>query len=96
MYDKLLAKVYNIDISRFVSKSNYDTDKSDLEKKISDVDKNISDSSGLVKKTNYNAKIAEIESKIPSTSGWATSSALSAVENKKSDVSNLVKKLVYY
>ena len=45
MYDKLLAKVYNIDISRFVSKSNYDTDKSDLEKKISDVDKNISDSS---------------------------------------------------
>ena len=50
MYDKLLAKVYHIDFSRFVSKSNYDTDKSDLEKKISDVDRNISDTSGLLKK----------------------------------------------
>ena len=39
VYDKLVAKVNNIDISGFVSKTEYDTDKSDLEKKISDADK---------------------------------------------------------
>ena len=43
VYDKLIAKVNSIDISRFVLKTNYDTDKSDLEKKILDV-------SNLVKK----------------------------------------------
>ena len=35
-YDKLVAKVNNIDISRFVLKTKYDTDKSDLENKIPD------------------------------------------------------------
>ena len=34
MYDKLVAKVNNIDKSRFVLKTKYDTDNSDLEKKI--------------------------------------------------------------
>ena len=33
VYDKLLAKVNNIVTSGFVLKANYDTDKSDLEKK---------------------------------------------------------------
>ena len=33
-------------------------------------------------KTDYNAKISEIESKIPSVSGLVTISALTAVENK--------------
>ena len=36
MCDKLVAKVYNIDTSGFVLKAKYNTDKSDLEKKISD------------------------------------------------------------
>ena len=36
MYDKLIAKVNNIDNSGFVLKTKYDTDKSDLEKKIPD------------------------------------------------------------
>ena len=36
-YDKLVAKVNNIDTTGFVLKTKYDTDKSDLEKKISDV-----------------------------------------------------------
>ena len=31
MYDKLVAKVNNIDTSGFVLKTKYDTDKSDLE-----------------------------------------------------------------
>ena len=50
MYDKLVTKVNNIDISGFVLKTKYDTDKSDLVKKISDADKKISDTSKLVKK----------------------------------------------
>ena len=50
MYDKLVAKVNNIDTSGFVLKTKYDTDKPDLEKKISDSDKKIPDTSGLVKK----------------------------------------------
>ena len=41
-YNKLVAKVNNIDASRFVLKTNYDTDKSELENKIPDT-------SGLVK-----------------------------------------------
>ena len=38
-YDKLVAKVNNIDNSGFVLKTKYDRDKSDLEKKISDAEK---------------------------------------------------------
>ena len=45
-----------------------------------------------MKKTDYNAKISEIENKIPSISGLATNSALTAVENKIPNVSNLLKK----
>ena len=56
------------------------------------MDKKIPDTSGLVKKADCNAKITEIESKIRSISGLATAAALSAVENKKPNVSNLVKK----
>ena len=33
MYDKLVAKVINVDTSGFVLKTKYDTDKSDLERK---------------------------------------------------------------
>ena len=39
MYDKLVAKVNNIDTSGFVLKTKYNANKSDLEKKISDPDK---------------------------------------------------------
>ena len=49
----------------------------------------------LLKKTDYNANIIEIESKIPSISGLAANSALTTVENKISDLSNLVKKADY-
>ena len=42
VYDKLVAKVDNIDTSGFVLKTKYDTDKSELENKIPDT-------SGLVK-----------------------------------------------
>ena len=92
MYDKLVANVNNIDTSGFVLKTKYDIDKSDLEKKISDADKRIPNISELVKKLHYKAVITEIEGEIPSITGLATSSALTAVQNEIADVSNLVKK----
>ena len=45
----------------------------------------------VVKKTDYNAKIAEIENKIPDISNLATKTALNTVENKIPDVSGLAK-----
>ena len=39
VYDKLIAKVTNIDLSGFVLKTKYDADNLDLEKKINDADK---------------------------------------------------------
>ena len=68
-------------LQKFVLKTTYDTDKTELEKKIPDT-------SGLVKKTNYNAKITEIEGKTPSISGLATNTALMTVENKIPNISN--------
>ena len=55
----------------------------------------IPDTSGLVKKRDYNAEIAEIESKIPSISCLATTYILNAVENKIPDASTLTKKTDY-
>ena len=55
----------------------------------------IPNTSGLVKKRDYNAKITEIESKIHSISGLATTYVLNAVENKIPDVSTLTKKTDY-
>ena len=65
-----------------------DTDKLELEN-------NIPDTSGLVKKTDYDAKIADIEDKIPDVTNLATKAALTTVENKISNVSSLVKKTDY-
>ena len=50
VYDKLVAKVNNIDTSGFVLKTKYNTDKSDLEKKVSDADKKFLILVGLLKK----------------------------------------------
>ena len=63
MYDKLAAKVNNIDTSDFVLKTKYQTDKTELEKK-----KKIPDVSDLVKIT----KLTELESNIPDVSSLAT------------------------
>ena len=49
-----------------------------------------------LKKTDFNAKVTEIEDKIPNISSLATNSALTAVENKIPDVSNLFKKKTDY
>ena len=50
VYNKLVTKVNNIDTSEFVSNTKYNTDKSDLEKKISDAEKKIPNTIGLAKK----------------------------------------------
>ena len=60
-------------------------DKAELERKIPDT-------IVLVKKVDYNAKITEIEGKIPSISGLATNAALTIVEKKQPNISSLVKK----
>ena len=56
VYDKLVAKVNNINTAGFVLKTTCDTDKSDLEKNISDTDKKIPDTTALAKRTDLNAK----------------------------------------
>ena len=84
VYDKLVAKVNNIDTSDFVLKAKYQTDKTELEKKILDV-------SNLVEK----AKLTELENKIPDVSSLGAKAALTAVENKMPNLSSLVKKINY-
>ena len=75
VYNKLVAKVDNIDTRGFVLKTKYDTDKFKLENKIPDT-------SGLLKKAGYDSKISEIEDRIPDVSGLATKTALTTVKNK--------------
>ena len=65
-----------------------------LKKSITRTEK-IPDASGIVKKTDYNAKITEIEDKTPSITGLATTASLTTVENKIPKVSNLVKQTDY-
>ena len=54
--------------------------------------KQIPHTTRLVKNLDYNAKVSEIESKIPSITGFATSAALTSVENKIPDINHLIKK----
>ena len=54
VYDKLAAKVNNIDTGAFVLKTKYQTDKTELKKEIPNV-------TDFVKKT----KLTELENKIP-------------------------------
>ena len=50
MFDELVTKVNNSDTSALFLKTKYDTDKSDLEKKIRGVNRKIPLTRGLVKK----------------------------------------------
>ena len=77
-----LSKLSDVvtETSDFVLKTKYDTDKSELENKISDV-------TDFVKKV----KLAELENTIPDVSNLATKIALATAENKI-PVSSLVKK----
>ena len=79
VYDKLVAKVNNIDANDFVLKTKYNTEETELEKKIP----NMTD---FVKK----AKLTELENKISDISNLETKTALTAVENKIPDSVTLV------
>ena len=81
VYDKSAAKVNHIDTSDFVLRPKYQTDKTELEKKIPYV-------TNFVKKR----KLTKLENKIPEVSSLATKTALTAIENKIPIVSSLVKK----
>ena len=74
----------NIDTVDSVLKIKYNTDKTELEKKIPDV-------SNLVKKP----KLTELENKISDITNLATKTVLTTVENKIPDVSDLVNKTDY-
>ena len=82
VYDKLVAKVDNIDTSAFVLKTKYKADQTELEKKIPNV-------TDFVKKT----KLTELENKIADISNLPTKTALTAAENKIPSFPNLAKKL---
>ena len=88
VYDKLVAKVNNIDTSTFALKTKYNTDKLEIENEIPNT-------SDLVKKADYNTRITEIEGKISNVSSLATRTALTSVENKIPSVCSLVKKTDY-
>ena len=75
MCDKLIIKVNAVDtlilIFRLVTKTQYDSGKQGIKKKIEDVDKKIPNINGPVKKADYNAKITEIENKMPSVTYYS-------------------------
>ena len=81
VFDKLIAKINNIDTSDFVLKTKYQIDKTELEKRIPDV-------TDFIKKT----KLTELENKTRDVSSLARKTALTTVENKIPGVSSLVKK----
>ena len=99
-----IKNISRVDTSSFALKKNLanlkaEVDKLDIAKlvpvptdlsKLSNVLKN-----DVIRKTYYNAKITEIENKIPNTINLATKNALTTVENKIPDTSGLVKKTDY-
>ena len=79
LYDKLAAKVNDIDTSNFVLKTKYQTDQTVLEKKIPDV-------TDFVKKT----KLTEFKKKKKNSDVSSLKTKIS-VENETPSVSSLVK-----
>ena len=62
VYNQLVSKANAIDTnipstSELVTKTQYDSDKQDLEKRIEGVDKEVLNTNGLVRDTKYNTKI---------------------------------------
>ena len=99
-----IKNISHVDTSSFALKANLanlktGVDKLDIAKlvpapvdlsKLSDVLKNY-----VIKKTDYNARITEIENQIPDVSNLATKTELNTVENKIPDTGGLVKKTDY-
>ena len=83
-YNKLVTKVDNIDV---VKKTDYNK----LDTKVNNID-----TSGLLKKTDNNTKITEIENKIPDTSSFAKkadyNTKITKIEDKIPNTTNLATK----
>ena len=97
MYDKLVAKVNNIDTSDFVFKTNFNTKFTGLENKtpntsglVTDIENKVPHISGLATKT----ALTTVENRIPSISNLPTKTALTTVENKIPSISGLFKKTI--
>ena len=104
MQQGMILKILHVDTASFALKTNLanletEVDKLDIDKLVSiPVDlNNLSDvvKKGVVKKSNYNSKITEVESKIPDISNLAAKTSLTTVENKIPYTSGLVKKTDY-
>ena len=96
-----IKNIMQVDTSGFALKSNLDNLKTEVDKldidKLKPLPDDVSKLSNVVaneviKKTDYNNKITEIEGKIPDISNLATKTALTIVENKVSNISGLVTK----
>ena len=99
-----IKNISHVDTSSFALKTNLanlktEVDKLDIDKlvlvpvdlsKLSDAIEN-----DVIEKTDYNAKITEIENKIPAFTNLATKTALNTVENESPNTSGLVKKTDY-
>ena len=88
--NNLKTKVDDIDVSKYVLKTDYDTKIGNLELKIPDI-------KGLLQVSSFNSKVIELENKIktaenkPDISNLATKSGLTSVENKIPKVNGFVK-----
>ena len=85
-----LSKLSNVVKNEIVKKTEYIVKIKNIEDKIHDI------TNLAIKNALYAyAKINEVKAEIPIFSGFATTSALTAVESKIPDVNNLVKKVHY-
>ena len=99
-----IKNISHADTSSFALKTNLanlktEVDKLDIDKLVP-VPTDLSKSSNVVKndvikKTDYNAKITEIENRIPNISNFATKTALTNLSNTVPDISTLFKKIDY-
>ena len=96
-----IKNIMQVDTSGFALKSNLDNLKTEVDKldidKLKPLPDDVSKLSNVVaneviKKTDYNNKITEIEGKIPDISNLATKTALTIVENKVPNISGLLTK----
>ena len=97
----LKSKVYKldksipgpVDLSKLSDVVKNDVDKNYVyDAKIKNIEDKIPDITNLATNTTLNAKVNEVEGEIPNTTNLATTIALTAVENKIPNVSNLAKK----
>ena len=83
-----------IDTSRLILKTKDKTSSSSLGKKTDSTENKILDTKRLVRRADYNAKIIKIDSKIPSATCLASTSALNTSKDEIPNVNDLVNKQI--